>query len=128
MKKEQATAVARAFGGEVWAHDDGEFVVGFELPDGRMVVLSHGGVAEYRDDDALDERKPTAAISFRADQADYWVVQDAEGRTHFADASTGSGWPSEYDADREARGLSSRTGVNAWARPQADAEPTRFEH
>ncbi len=118
MDEAQAKALAKAIGGEEWQSGGGIYVVALRRPDGSIVVFSDDAVAEYPDDDAFDAGTPTTSILLRDDPTEYWVIQDEEGGVMLADPDHGRGWPSEEEAEHEARGIQSRTGLKTWARRQ----------
>ena len=118
MEQQQARELARVLGGEVWTSDDGAYLVALRRPDGAIVVFSDDAVTEYADDDAFDAGTPVATILLRDDPTEYWVIEDEEGTVILADPDHGRGWPNEGDAEHEARGIESRTGLATWARPQ----------
>lgn len=118
MNEQQAEALAKAVGGESWQSGGDIYIVALRRPDGTIVVFSDDMVAEYPDDDAFDSAKPTTSILLRDDPTEYWVIQDEEGMVMLADPDHGRGWPSEEDAEHEARGIASRTGLKTWARRQ----------
>jgi hypothetical protein len=118
MDEKAAKALAKAIGGEEWQSGGGTYVVAIRRPDGALVVFSDDLVAEYADDEAFDAAKPTSSIMLRDDPTEYWVVEDAKGTVMLADLDHGRGWADEYDAQHEASGLQSRTGIRTWARRQ----------
>lgn len=117
MNQLQAKSLAKAIGGEEWSVG-GDYVVGIHRPDGYIVVISDDAVAEYPDDEAYDAANPSASIMLRDDPTEYWVIQDEEGAVMLADPDHGRGWASEEEAEHEARGIQSRTGLKTWARRQ----------
>jgi hypothetical protein len=118
MDERQAEALAKAVGGEAWQSGGGIYVVALRRPDGSIVVFSDDVVAEYPDDEAFDAGQPSASIMLRDDPTEYWVIQDEEGGVMLADPDHGRGWASEEEAEHEARGIQSRTGLKTWARRQ----------
>lgn len=118
MDEQQAENLAKAVGGEVWKSSGAGYVVGLRRPGGSIVVFSDDVVAEYADDSAFDAAKPSATIMLRDDPTEYWVVQDEQGGLMLADPDHGRGWPSEEEAEHEARGIQSRTGLKTWVRRQ----------
>lgn len=118
MDERQAEALAKVIGGETWQSGGGIYVVALRRPDGSIVVFSDDLVAEYPDDEAFDAAQPSASIMLRDDPTEYWVIQDEEGGVMLADPDHGRGWPSEEEAEHEARGIQSRTGLKTWARRQ----------
>jgi hypothetical protein len=118
MDERQAEALAKAVGGESWQSGGDIYVVALRRPDGSIVVFSDDLVAEYADDDAFDAAKPTTSILLRDDPTEYWVIQDEEGTVMLADPDHGRGWADESEAEHEAMGLQSRTGLKTWARRQ----------
>lgn len=111
-------AQAKALGGEEWQSGGGIYVVALRRPDGFIVVFSDDAVAEYANEEAFDAGTPTTSILLRDDPTEYWVIQDEEGMVMLADPDHGRGWPSEEEAEHEARGIQSRTGLKTWARCQ----------
>ena len=126
MEQQQARELARVLGGEAWTSDVGAYLVALRRPDGAIVVFSDDTVTEYADDDAFDAGTPAANILLRDDPTEYWVIEDEEGTVMLADPVHGRGWASEEDAEHEARGIESRTGLTTWARRQRleDTLPT----
>lgn len=118
MNHVMADALAAAVGGEAWDVDGGAFVVAIRRPDGSLVVFAADEVREYEDDDAFDSGRASATIRLRDDPSEYWVIQDEEGGVMLADPDHGRGWSSEEEAQHEARGIQSRTGLKTWARRQ----------
>jgi hypothetical protein len=118
MDEQRANELARAIGGEAWQTGGGIYVVALRRPDGSIVVFSDDLVAEYPDDEAYDAAEPSKSILLRDDPTEYWVIQDEEGGVMLADPEHGRGWPTEEDAQHEAHGIQSRTGLKTWARRQ----------
>lgn len=118
MDERQADALAKVIGGEVWQAQGGGFVVSLRRPDGTIVIVSDDAVTEYANDDAFDDARPSTSITLRDDPTEYWVIEDEEGGILLADPAHGRGWPSEEEAEHEARGIASRTGQRTWARRQ----------
>lgn len=118
MDENAAKTLAEAVGGEVWQSGGGVYVVALRRPDGSIVVFSDDLVAEYEDDEAFENSKPQSSIVLRSDPTEYWVIEDAEGGLWMCDRKHGRGWATEEDAEHEARGIASRTGVRNWVRPQ----------
>lgn len=58
------------------------------------------------------------SILLRDDPTEYWIIEDADGGIWMNDRTLGRGWTSEEDAQHEARGIQSRTGVRNWVRNQ----------
>lgn len=116
MDEKQAKALAEAIGGEDWQSGGGVYVVAIRKPDGSVVVFSDDLVCEYESDEAFEAGQPKATIELREDPEEYWVVYDEEG-TVFLNTH-GRGWADEYEAQQEASGLQSRTGVNHHVRRQ----------
>jgi hypothetical protein len=118
MDERQAEALAKVIGGEAWQSGGGVYVVALHRPDGSIVVFSDDLVAEYADDDAFDAGRSSKSILLRDDPTEYWVIQDEEGAVMLADPDHGRGWPDESEAEHEAMGLQSRTGLRCWVRRQ----------
>ncbi|MCC6284722.1 MAG: hypothetical protein IT439_05395 [Phycisphaerales bacterium] len=127
MDEAKARVLAKLVGGEEWRIGEREFVVVLRRPDGSIVALSDDVVAEYPGDGAFDAGTPSTNILLRDDPTEYWVIQDEEGGVMLADPDHGRGWPSEEEAEHEARGIQSRTGLKTWARRQRleDTLPAR---
>jgi hypothetical protein len=62
MEEEQANAVARALGGDVWQSGGDIWLVIFRRADGHVVVLSDEAVCEYPNEEALGTEQPLSNI------------------------------------------------------------------
>jgi hypothetical protein len=61
MEEEQAIAVARALGGDVWQSGGDIWLVIFRRADGHVVVLSDEAVCEYSNEEVMGEQ-PSSSI------------------------------------------------------------------
>lgn len=118
MDEAAAKELAAAIGGEVWQSGGDVHVVVLKRPDGSLVVFSEDLVAEYADDEAFEESSPATSILLREGPEEYWVIEDAKGEVWLEDPKHGRGWAIEQDAQHEARGIQSRTGLRSFVRPQ----------
>lgn len=117
MTEKQAETLAAIVGGEAWQSGGGVWLVTVNRDDGRLVVFSGDSVCEYESDDAFDEGRASNTILLGEDR-DFWVIADTEGNVLYKDAELEIGWPDEYEAEHEARGLQSRTGEQYVVRRQ----------
>ena len=62
MEEEQAIAVARALGGDVWQSGGGMWLVLIRRSDGHVVVLSDEAVCEYRNEEAIETEQALTNI------------------------------------------------------------------
>lgn len=123
MDEKAANKLAAAIGGEVWQSGGGIHVVTLRRPDGSLVVFSEDLVAEYDDDEAFENSKPSTTILLREDPGEYWVVESESGDVWLQDPDHGRGWATQDDAEQEARGIQSRVG-RCWVRHQRPSDTT----
>lgn len=62
MNEEQANAVAEALGGSAWNSGGDIWLVRFEKPDGKLVILSDEAVSEYKSEEAFDKNRATTTV------------------------------------------------------------------
>jgi hypothetical protein len=118
MDEAAAKVLAAAIGGEEWQSGGGVYIVALKRPDGSVVVFSDDLVAEYADDEAFEASSPATSILLRESPEEYWVIEDAKGDVWLEYPKHGRGWALEEDAQQEARGIQSRTGLRCFVRPQ----------
>lgn len=62
MEEEQAIAVARALGGDVWQSGGDIWLVIIRRADGHVVVLSDEAVCEYSNEESMGTEQPLSNI------------------------------------------------------------------
>ena len=62
MEEDQAIAVARALGGDVWQSGGDIWLVIVRRSDGHVVVFSDEAVCEYRNEEAIETTQPLTNI------------------------------------------------------------------
>lgn len=62
MDEEKAEALAKLLGGETWQSGGDIWLVILKRSDGKIVAISDELVAEYADEEALDEGEPGTTI------------------------------------------------------------------
>ena len=62
MEEEQAIAVARALGGDVWQSGGDIWLVIIRRSDGHVVVLSDEAVCEYPNEEAIETGQPLTNV------------------------------------------------------------------
>lgn len=123
MNEKQATALARALGGEAWNSGGGVWLVTLHV--GRkLVVFSGDCVCEYDSEEDFDAGNASKTINLEEQDGggggdDRWVIVDQHGTVMFENNDLELGWRDEEDARQEARGLQSR-GEGQWQVIRAD--------
>jgi hypothetical protein len=69
MNRQQAEAVAVALGGRAWHGGGGIWLVRFDLPGGRLVVVSGEAVCEYEGEEAFYGGRASATVELCAAEA-----------------------------------------------------------
>ena len=91
------------------------------MPHEQMLIVAGRAEQEHREagprTGGSDEGRASNTILLGEDR-DFWVIADTEGNVLYKDAELEIGWPDEYEAEHEARGLQSRTGEQYVVRRQ----------